>query len=380
MTRFVKLDSPLISAFDTVLAPEVETVPTRIGAVLKRLAGRRGWGGVAASVLRALTTGRGAAALVEGNLTRKAMRLPRLYGPGPVRALYGAVKRLEAALLRDTLEAELAAAQGRIAVIYNGSNYPESVMNDVTARLGMDRVFIENGFFPDTMQLDPKGLNAANSVPRDPAFYLETPEDFAAPGLPELVNNRPAKRAQDAVDLPEDFIFVAFQVPSDMQVRVHSPWIRDMEAFHDAIRDAAARNPGLTFVIKEHPSFKRSVIGTRPPQPGVIFANGNVTSEMIGRARAVITLNSTVGIEGLLLGKPVITLADACYNIEGLVLHAPSAAALDAALAQVGAGWHPQDRLRRQFLGWLWNRYLVRANKKAPPDDLAAIIHARLVG
>ena len=32
----------------------------------------------------------------------------------------------------------------------------------------------------------------------------------------------------------------------------------------------------------------------------------------------VITLNSTVGIEALLFGKPVITLADACYNVMAL--------------------------------------------------------------
>ena len=39
--------------------------------------------------------------------------------------------------------------------------------------------------------------------------------------------------------------------------------------------------------------------------------------EVLKKAELVITLNSTVGIEALLYGKPVLTLGDAFYNIKG---------------------------------------------------------------
>ncbi|MCA0921463.1 nitrogen fixation protein FixF [Pseudooceanicola nanhaiensis] len=377
--RFVKLDTKLIAAFDAVLAPEVVTYATGTGAALSMLSSRRGLSGVLTAILRALVSGPSAGPLVEGNLTRKAMRLPWLYGNPVVRGVYGAIKRFEAALLRDALEAELT-GRDDLAIIYNGSNYPESVLKDVSGRLGMRRVFIENGFFPRTMQFDPVGLNGGNSMPRDPGFYLDTEADFAAEGLPQAVNNRAAKKAgMEEVPLEPGFVFVPFQVPSDMQVTLHSPWIRDMSQFLDAIIAAAERNPDEVFVIKEHPSYKRSVKGTRPAHPRVIFANGNVTSEMIGQARAVITLNSTVGIEALLLDKPVITLGRACYNIEGLVQHAPDPEALDRALA-VTRDWRPDPRLRRQVIGWLWNRYLVQGPKNEPPADLGARILARVGG
>jgi len=109
----------------------------------------------------------------------------------------------------------------------------------------------------------------------------------------------------------------------------------------------------------------------------VIFANGHVTSELIGGAEAVVTLNSTVGIEALLLDRPVIVLGRACYDVAGLVLRAGDAAGLDAALAQL-PGWRPDPKLRRQFLGWLWNRYLVRARYDALPAGFAGLLDAQL--
>ncbi|MGI3166521.1 nitrogen fixation protein FixF [Pseudooceanicola sp. 200-1SW] len=371
--RFLKLDTGVIANFDTALAGAVEVVATSPGKPLARLARHRGWARALAVQARALVApGPQARAAIVANMARKRIRLPEIFGNPFVAGLYSYVKRVQAAVLHQALEAELAASDPEVVIVYNGSAYPESVLEAVSR--DRPRVFIEAGFFPKTLQVDPKGLNGANSVPRDPAFYLETEEDFAAPGLPEFVNNRPSKSKYEPVELTPGYVFVPFQVPSDMQVTQHSPWIRDMEQFLTEVCAAAERNPDETFVIKEHPSFKRSVMGLAS-HPRVIFANGNVTSELIREARAVITLNSTVGIEGLLLGKPVITLGAACYNVPGLVQHAPDAAALDAALA--ARDWAPEARLRRQFLGYLWNRYLIHGSYAELPADLGALLAAR---
>ncbi|KAA2313401.1 nitrogen fixation protein FixF [Pseudooceanicola sediminis] len=367
---FVKLDTGVVRHFDEALAGEVEVISTRSLDVYRRLAALRGAAHARRALWQALRAERAdIAPLVEGNLARKRIRLPGVFGNPVIGGMYGAIKRVQAHLLRALLKAEFAEVQpDRIAIVYNGSNYPESVLAEVTA--GHPRVFVEAGFFPATLQVDAKGLNGGNSVPRTPSFYLDTDEDFAAGGLPATVNNRPSKGTFAPVDLTPGFVFVPFQVPSDMQVTLHSPWVRDMEQFLDVVIAAAEANPDQTFVIKEHPSFKRSVIGLRLDHPRVIFANGNVTSEMIAQARAVLTLNSTVGIEALLLDKPVITLGDACYNIEGLVLHAGDADALNAALAR--RDWRPDPRLRRQFIGYLWNRYLVHGRYDDLPEDLSA--------
>ncbi|QOL82238.1 capsular polysaccharide export protein, LipB/KpsS family [Pseudooceanicola spongiae] len=367
---FVKLDTGVVRHFDTALAGEVDSIATSSREVYRRLAALKGAAFARRALWQALTADKSdIRPLIEGNLTRKRIRLPKVFGNPVIGGIYGAIKRVQAHLLRSLLRAEFETVrQDRVAIVYNGSNYPESVLAEVTA--GHPRVFVEAGFFPGTLQIDPRGLNGANSVPRDAAFYLESDQDFAAGGLPEAVNNRPSKGKFAPVDLQPGFVFVPFQVPSDMQVTLHSPMVRDMEQFLDVVIAAAEANPDETFVIKEHPSFKRSVIGARPEHPRVIFANGNVTSEMIAQARAVLTLNSTVGIEALLLDKPVITLGAACYNIDGLVLHAEGAEALNAALAR--RDWRPDGRLRRQFIGYLWNHYLVHGRYDDLPVDLAA--------
>ncbi|WP_299722232.1 nitrogen fixation protein FixF [uncultured Tateyamaria sp.] len=376
MATFLKLDTGVIGNFDAALGDCVTVVDTALLRVLQRLARGRGWPAALALWVRSkLAPGSAARAMVAGNVDRKRIRLPAVFGNSVVSGIYEHIKAGQAMLLHAALQDTLATTEPDIVIVYNGSVYPESVLADVS--VGRTRVFVEGGFFPGTLQIDPAGLNGANSVPRDPAFYLETADDFAAGGLPDAVNNRASKASGDgAIVLEPGFVFVPFQVPSDMQVTLHSPWVRDMEMFLDVVIAAAERNPDDTFVIKEHPSFKRSVKGLRPGHPRVIFANDNVTSDLIRDARVVVTLNSTVGIEALLFDRPVITLGKACYNIEGLVLHAEGPEALDKALTQA-RGWSHNERLRHQFLGYLWQRYLVRGRYDDLPDDLATQVEAR---
>ena len=374
--RWLKLDTRILRHFDAALGDAGVRVDTGTGAVLRDLAGRRGW----PAALRAVGTAlrRPAHALVAGNVTRKRLRVPAVFGRRVPRAIYGWTKAVQARLLEVRLTAQLTDDPDLAALIYNGSNFPESVLAQVAQDLGRTKLVVEGGFFPDSIQIDPRGVNAANSVPRDPGFYRAAAEDFAAAGLPALTKTRAVKAGAAApATLPSSYVFVAFQVPSDMQVTRHSPWITDMTAFYAEVQAAADRHPGLTFVIKEHPSFPLSVQTHLPPHPRVIFANANVTRDLIEGALGVVTLNSTVGLEAVLLDRPAIILGDACYDIPGLVRRARDRASLDAALADLSDA-RPDPVLRRQVLGWLWNRYLVHGSYTAPPPDLPAVLERQL--
>ena len=61
----------------------------------------------------------------------------------------------------------------------------------------------------------------------------------------------------------------------------------------------------------------------------IIAASHANTRELIKRSRLVVTINSTVGIESLLYYKPVITLGNAFYNIEGLTFPCQNIKELD---------------------------------------------------
>ncbi|MBU8909558.1 capsular polysaccharide export protein, LipB/KpsS family, partial [Desertibacillus haloalkaliphilus] len=67
----------------------------------------------------------------------------------------------------------------------------------------------------------------------------------------------------------------------------------------------------------------------------VIFVKKYNIHQLIEKALAVVTINSTVGIEALAHHKRVITLGQALYNIEGIASTCESLDELDTILKKV---------------------------------------------
>ena len=116
-----------------------------------------------------------------------------------------------------------------------------------------------------------------------------------------------------------------------------------------------------------------------PAHSRIHFANSANTRELIDGAEAVITVNSTVGLEALTLDRKVITLGEAHYNIDGLVLHADDRASLHAAFARLG-DWQPDDARRRRFIRFVFNSFLIPVSRARPAREAAAILSARAAG
>ncbi len=144
----------------------------------------------------------------------------------------------------------------------------------------------------------------------------------------------------------------------DSQVLLHSPWIQRMEDLFDVVTAAVAHlGPDAPHVVlKEHPNCPTrftEIYRRAASMPNVHIANGNPTGELIAGAMGVITLNSSVGIESLLLGKPVLALGDAVYGIPGVAETARSRDEVAAWAAAVAAGTPPAAPLREPFLSYL---------------------------
>jgi capsular polysaccharide export protein len=221
-------------------------------------------------------------------------------------------------------------------------------------------VFFENGLLPNTTTFDPRGVNYNNSMPRTAAFYRTYGEQqTVASVVPvKLVPRKPRIAGLESINLPERFVFIPFQDDRDTQVRLFSPWVGSMSALF-ALGERLATEFDFTVVFKEHPSSRESYPELHQRcHERLLFANGNSTQELIERSLFVVTLNSTVGIESLLLGKPVLTLGNAFFNIEGLVAHADS---LDELLRLAGEypNWGLDEELRCSFLHYLQHQYCV---------------------
>jgi capsular polysaccharide export protein len=240
----------------------------------------------------------------------------------------------------------------------------------VADRLGIQRYVFECGLLPNTTTCDPLGVNADNSVPRSPQFYAQYNKPAA---WPRSLLPRPSRRAVDpAQRLPKRYIFIPLQVRLDSQVLLYSPWIRNMRHLVQVVLEAARdslQHSDVELVFKRHPSCTHDYADLErlfKGLPYARFADGNSTQELIDKALAVVTINSTVGLESLLLNRPVVALGRACYAIPGVAAQARSVPELAQWMRMADAEELPVAPHREAFLNYLVNEYCIPTQHKAP--------------
>lgn len=123
------------------------------------------------------------------------------------------------------------------------------------------------------------------------------------------------------------FVF-PLQLENDFQIVSYSPF----NSLEEAIRlvlESFAKNAdaGTHLLIKVHPwdpglrNWKK-IIARRAGELGiggrVDYFDGGDLDDIIGGSAGMITVNSTSGIRALRLGRPVMVLGDAIYDVEGL--------------------------------------------------------------
>lgn len=116
----------------------------------------------------------------------------------------------------------------------------------------------------------------------------------------------------------KDFAFFPLHTEPELQLLVYSrPYANQIEVIRAV---AMALPPSMSLVIKEHPWM----VGKRKPGyykrlmdiPRVVLSAPQIdTSSYVERARMVITLGSSVGLDAAMFGKPVITLGHCLYNV-----------------------------------------------------------------
>ncbi|WP_301961969.1 hypothetical protein [uncultured Phascolarctobacterium sp.] len=111
-----------------------------------------------------------------------------------------------------------------------------------------------------------------------------------------------------------NYVFVPLQVSNDTQLVVNSNMgLRELISF--ALE--YARENHLKVVVKPHPaeqdySFLEYLCEIKDKCG--IFISDNNTMELIENSKCVITINSTVGMEAMIIGKPILILGDAIYS------------------------------------------------------------------
>lgn len=130
-----------------------------------------------------------------------------------------------------------------------------------------------------------------------------------------------AKKYYSEFDPREDYVFYPFHLSHDLQLRVKAPQFIDQPA---AIENIAKSLPGgYKLYVKEHPadiggtSVKDLEKISKLPNVKLLRPSENPL-KIIKHSACIVTINSGVGWEALLLRKPVINLGKVFYELSGL--------------------------------------------------------------
>ncbi|WP_321366883.1 capsular biosynthesis protein [uncultured Celeribacter sp.] len=256
-----------------------------------------------------------------------------------------------------------------IALCWNGVTGSRRLFMEGARDAGVPTLYAELAPFPGRMQLDHTGVNALGSLPRDPRFYTAWAEGRADRqgeawrALGDTLTARASRRSdvsqKAGADLAqEDFIFVPLQVPNDSQITLFSGWVRSVENMIDMLALSAPALPeGWHIRIKEHPSAKTSLAdalnrAVETSGHRIRIDNDTDTFDQVRASRAVLTINSSVGLQAFFYDKPVITLGEAFFALLGLVRPVGGIEDLQETLSAVESlGFNPA--LRAAFMNYL---------------------------
>lgn len=337
--------------------------------------------------------------------------------PQPVREADW-VARLQA--IGAQMEAALLAHQPEAVLIWNGSEFIGKALAVLARRHGVRTVFLENGYFPATLQIDTEGVNSSSSLTRRPfeALRAELARVSMAEGLPagigpaaalaepqtlspteelgraydlrrflsrhldagyfrkfpELqgstalsarrLRKRRAAIPVDTAPLPARFVFLPFQVHDDTQILENSPHFRSMEAFFEHCHAAIRRcfGPDMGIVVKEHPEdlFRHGYEDLRQRYPDVLWLTKFDVDRLIRECELVMVVNSSVGLQAIAAGKPVVTFGESFYARPEICFPVVDLVQTDALLALtaqgLSAGMHADAEL---FIAYLRQVFFV---------------------
>lgn len=193
-----------------------------------------------------------------------------------------------------------------------------------TAGSAPGRWHIKDGALPGYFTIDAEGyagwssIASLESLPREveKADFATLQENLKILHQETIEVNRSKYRQPErgaAAPLPDSFIFVPLQVPDDaVQQLAHIP----LDGLINAMV-AYARRTGERVIFKRHPSCtSRSIerlIRRAVRTSGVGLVEASI-HDILPKAKAVVTVNSGVGLEALIHQKPVIVTGRADYG------------------------------------------------------------------
>ena len=219
-------------------------------------------------------------------------------------------KQNELLPLQDTLteeQFEKALPGCDLLFMWNGGLGKEKEISEKCRKQGTPVYYMELGWLPQrgTFYFDREGVNYESSTRDWECRPINGEQRKEVVAKLAYYHNFLVKKT--GITIEKDFVFVPFQVESDSQIVRHSKRIKKMQQLVDYV---CAFIPDKV-IFKIHPKDNPGEI--KFPTRCKLYRTGT-THDFLPKCKYVVTINSTVGVEGLSYNKPVINLGDAFYE------------------------------------------------------------------
>ena len=297
------------------------------------------------------------------------------------------------------MEQALNEHQPEAVLVWNGSEFIGKALSVLARRRGARTIFMENGYFPATLQIDDEGVNSGSSLTRlpfdalrravqtmsldgggatsagspqpmtalapvsslgrgydlkrfvlrhlDPGYLRRFPENRGNSLLKtRRLNRRRAAVPVDQTALPARFVVIPFQVHDDTQILENSPHFKSMERFFEHCHAAIRRQfgPSMGIVVKEHPEdlFRHGYADLKRRYPDVTWLVKYDVDRLIRECELMMVVNSSTGLQAIAAGKPVVTFGHSFYARPEICFPVMDPAQTDAQLARAAQGMSPE--------------------------------------
>lgn len=289
---------------------------------------------------------------------------------------------VSAAAMADALLLLFEGGDVKCALNWNQWQYAQRLLKAASDRYKVPHIYLEQGLLPHTLCADVAGVAAESSL--TPAKW----KSLLQQGLSPKRYNRTSKaiktlRArtesiikQDGdlsgleIDAGKPVLFVVGQIDSDSNIlRFSGKYPTNMSVLR-ALRPELDR---YNIIYKPHPRGEASQIDRIAyafPEIG-ITKKGDI-NKLFSISSAVITRNSTVGLEALIKGVPVITLAESIYAARGITMDAKLKGFSKCISGALKNNYWNERRVwkRTLFFDWLFHEHLWWSKEHEPVEGL----------
>lgn len=241
--------------------------------------------------------------------------------------------------------------------IWNGfTGNVANCLRVISKQSNIDCFFMERSIFDGALFIDSEGVNGSSSLSSLNHIvnmdHLDKTPLIKGAGL-----------IHDEFRLPEslqekEFVFLPMQVQTDTNTILYSDYVKSVRRFVLAVlrsivfvREQTGRD--LVLVVREHPEEVEKQLNL-PKSDLIYYINTGPIPVWCKHAQAIATINSTVGLEGIFFGVPVVCVGKSIYSGKGICLDVDLQGIAQAFIDIVENSWKPNIELVQNYMKKLY--------------------------